>query len=262
MKWIYSKSAVAVTILLLLAVRIADPTALQSLRSQVFDSYQQFDTIVDSNDVAIINIGENSLQALGQYPFPRTTYAQLKHEIRQKNQGILGFTIMFPEADRFKGDEVFASWVKDNGIVLPSTTSVKGLESVAPHVGTATLGNGDATTFAYRYNSVVNNIHGDVAEGVGMLSSSPEVDGSVRRIPLVISVQDKLYPSFGMETVRVMANKKSYTMKVEETGIENMRIPPYEPVVTDYTGSIYIDWSNTFETVSYTHLTLPTTPYV
>ena len=118
MKWIYSKSAVAVAILLLLAVRIADPTALQSLRSQVFDSYQQFDTIVDSNDVAIINIGEKSLQALGQYPFPRTTYAQLIHDIRQKNQGIIGFTIMFPEQDRFAGDEVFASWIKDNGIVL------------------------------------------------------------------------------------------------------------------------------------------------
>ena len=117
MKWIYSKSAVAVAILLLLAVRIAAPTALQSLRSQVFDSYQQFDTIVDSNDVAIINIGEKSLDVLGQYPFPRTTYAQLIHDIRQKNQGIIGFTIMFPEQDRFAGDEVFASWIKDNGIV-------------------------------------------------------------------------------------------------------------------------------------------------
>ena len=118
MKWIYSKSAVVVTILLLLGLRIADPVALQSLRSQVFDSYQQLDTIVDSNDVAIINIGEKSLEALGQYPFPRTTYAQLIYDIRQKNQGIIGFTIMFPEQDRFAGDEVFASWIKDNGIVL------------------------------------------------------------------------------------------------------------------------------------------------
>jgi adenylate cyclase len=31
-------------------------------------------------------------------------------------------------------------------------------------------------------------------------------------------------------------------MKVEETGIENFRIPPFDPVMTDYTGSIYIDW--------------------
>ena len=158
---------------------------------------------------------------------------------------------MFADVDRFGGDEVFASWVKDNGIVLASTTSVRGVESVAPHVGTATLGNGDANTFAYKYNSVVNNIHSEVSSGTGMLSSSPEVDGSVRRIPLVISVDNKLYPSFGMEVVRVMADKKSYTMKVEETGIENMRIPPYEPVSTDYTGSVWIDWSNDFERYEY-----------
>jgi len=158
---------------------------------------------------------------------------------------------MFADEDRFGGDLVFDSWIKDNGIVMSSTTSTKGLESIAPHVGTATLGNGDANTFAYKYKSVVNNIFSKSSDGAGMLSSSPEVDGSVRRIPLVISVENKLYPSFGMEIVRVMADKKSYTMKVEETGIENMRIPPYEPVVTDYTGSIYVDWTNTFERYQY-----------
>ena len=158
---------------------------------------------------------------------------------------------MFADIDRFGGDQVLDSWIIDNGIVMSSTTSTKGIESIAPHVGTATLGEGDATTFAYRYNSVVNNIFSKSSDGSGMLSSSPEVDGSVRRIPLVISVEDKLYPSFGMEVVRVMSGKKSYTMKVEETGIENMRIPPYEPVVTDQTGSIYVDWSNTFERYEY-----------
>ena len=80
-----------------------------------------------------------------------------------------------------------------------------------------------------------------------MLSSSPEVDNSVRRIPLVVQVDDQLYPSFGIEVVRVMSDKLSYTLKVEPTGIENMRIPPYEPVKTDYTGSVWIDWSSEFE---------------
>ncbi len=235
----------------LISLRVYDPSIVEQLRVINFDYYQKSQEQVQNKSIVLIDIGETSLETYGQWPFPRVQFAQLISDLRNNNAGIIAFTPMFADVDRFGGDEIFASWVKDNGIVLPSTTSVKGLESVAPHVGTATLGNGDATTFAYRYNSVVNNIHGDVAEGVGMLSSSPEVDGSVRRIPLVISVQDKLYPSFGMETVRVMANKKSYTMKVEETGIENMRIPPYEPVVTDYTGSIYIDWSNTFERYEY-----------
>ena len=235
----------------LICIRVYDPEIVEQLRVINFDYYQKSQPLVENESIVLIDIGEKSLDTFGQWPFPRTQFAQLISDLRNTNAGIIGFTTMFADVDRFGGDEVFSSWVKDNGIVMSSTTSQKGIESVSPHVGTATLGNGEATTFAYRYNSVVNNLHGKAADGVGMLSSSPEVDGSVRRIPLVISVNNKLYPSFGMETVRVMADKKSYTMKVEETGIENMRIPPYEPVVTDYTGSIYVDWTNTFERYQY-----------
>ena len=235
----------------LIGLRVSDPDIVEQLRVINFDYYQKAEEQVQNESIVLIDIGEKSLETFGQWPFPRVQFAQLISDLRNSNAGIIGFTPMFADVDRFGGDEIFASWVKDNGIVLSSTTSQKGMRSVAPHVGTATLGNGDANTFAYKYKSVVNNIHSKSSDGAGMLSSSPEVDGSVRRIPLVISVDNKLYPSFGMETVRVMANKKSYTMKVEETGIENMRIPPYEPVVTDYTGSIYVDWTNTFERYEY-----------
>ena len=235
----------------LVGLRIYDPSIVEQLRVINFDYYQKSESQVQNESIVLIDIGEKSLETFGQWPFPRQQLAQLISDLRNSNAGIIGFTTMFADVDRFGGDEIFASWVKDNGIVLSSSSSNKGVESVAPHVGTATLGEGVATTFAYRYNSIVNNIFSKSSDGSGMLSSSPEVDGSVRRIPLVISVEDKLYPSFGMEVVRVMSGKKSYTMKVEETGIENMRIPPYEPVVTDYTGSIYVDWSNTFERYEY-----------
>ena len=251
MNYITSIWACIAVLVVLIGIRIVDPSIVEQLRVINFDYYQKQAVTVKNESIVLIDIGEKSLQQFGQWPFPRTQFAQLVSDLRNSNAGIIGFTTMFADEDRLGGDGVFSSWVSDNGVVLSSTTSQKGISQSAPHVGTATLGNGDATTFAYRYNSVVNNIHGKAADGVGMLSSSPEVDGSVRRIPLVISVQDKLYPSFGMEVVRVMTGKKSYTMKVEETGIENMRIPPYEPVVTDSTGSIYIDWSNTFERYEY-----------
>ncbi len=240
-----------IVLLGLVSLRIYDPSIVEQLRVINFDYYQKSEPQVQNESIVLIDIGEKSLETFGQWPFPRQQFAQLISDLRNSNAGIIGFTTMFADEDRFGGDLVFDSWIKDNGIVMSSTTSTKGLESIAPHVGTATLGNGDANTFAYKYKSVVNNIFSKSSDGAGMLSSSPEVDGSVRRIPLVISVENKLYPSFGMEIVRVMADKKSYTMKVEETGIENMRIPPYEPVVTDYTGSIYVDWTNTFERYQY-----------
>ena len=254
MKWIYSKSAVAVTILLLLAVRIADPTALQSLRSQVFDSYQQFDTIVDSNDVAIINIGENSLQALGQYPFPRTTYAQLIHDIRQKNQGIIGFTIMFPEQDRFGGDEVFASWLKDNGIVLSQTPSSKGVRSTGPHIGTGTIGPLPAQDFVLTWPNLVTNIKQleTMALGIGVNASAPQPDNQTRTYPLTIGVEGKLYPSFAIEMLRTNTGKPSYIIKTTEVGVSEIAVPPYDPVVTQPNGTAYIRFNNNFEEVEYT----------
>jgi adenylate cyclase len=254
MKWIYSKSAVAVAILLLLAVRIADPTALQSLRSQVFDSYQQFDTIIDSNDVAIINIGEKSLQALGQYPFPRTTYAQLIHDIRQQNQGIIGFTIMFPEQDRFGGDEVFASWLKDNGIVLSQTPSSKGVRSTGPHIGTGTIGPLPAQDFVLTWPNLVTNITQleTMALGIGVNASAPQPDNQTRTYPLTIGVEGKLYPSFAIEMLRVNTGKPSYIIKTTDVGVSEIAVPPYDPVITQPEGTAFIRFNNTFEEIEYT----------
>ena len=71
MKWLYSGWAVAVSIVLLAALRVADPTPLQSLRVQTFDALQQLDEVKQSNEVVIVNIGEKSLQQWGQWPWPR-----------------------------------------------------------------------------------------------------------------------------------------------------------------------------------------------
>ncbi|MDA8897732.1 adenylate/guanylate cyclase domain-containing protein [bacterium] len=255
MKWLYSGYAVVLSIVLLLALRVADPTALQSFRSQIFDSYQQLDTIVDSNDVAIINIGEKSLQALGQYPFPRTTYAQLIYDIRQKNQGILGFTIMFPEADRFGGDEVFASWIKDNGIVLSQTPSSKGVKSTGPHIGTGTIGPLPAQDFVLTWPNLVTNMSQleTMAFGIGVNASAPQPDNQTRTYPLTIGVEGKLYPSFAIEMLRVNTGKPSYIIKTTEVGISEIAVPPYEPVVTQPDGTSYIRFNNKFQEVEYTN---------
>ena len=245
--------ACIIVLISLVGLRISDPDIIEQLRVINFDYYQKSTEQLQNDSIILLDIGEKSLEKYGQWPFPRTQYAQLISDLRNANAGIIGFTPMFPDVDRFQGDDIFSSWIKDNGIVLSQITTNKDIIGVAPHVGTATLGDGNALSFAYNYKSVVSNTPKlqNVPEGSGMTSSSPEVDGSVRRIPLVIQVQGKVYPSFAMEVVRVMSGKKSYTMKVEPTGIENMRIPPYEPVKTDYTGSIWIDWSNTFERYEY-----------
>ena len=238
---------------LLIGIRIIDPDPIERIRLISFDAKINSIPETQSDQIVLLNIGEKALEVNGQWPWPRQYFAQMISDLRNANAGIIGITVMYPEADRFGGDEVFTSWVKDNGIVLSQVPSARGRSDVAPYVGTAVLGEGDPYDFAYEYSNLVTNIPDleKVAAGIGMVNSTVEVDNLVRRMPLITQVNDQLYPSFPMEIIRVLQQKISYSMKVNELGIQDLMIPPYEPIKTDTTGSIWINFSNQFQQIEY-----------
>ena len=253
MKWLYSGYAVIVSIALLVGLKVVDPTPLQNLTNQTFDAYQQLDEIKQSEEVVVINIGEKSLQQWGQWPWPRQNFAQLIHDIRQKNQGIVGFTVMFPEADRFGGDPTLASWMKGNGIVLSQTPSTRGIKTTGPHIGTGVIGPTKAQDFLLTWPNLVTNIPELEAEafGIGVNASAPQPDFVTRTYPLAIGVEGKIYPSFAIEMLRVQTGKPSYMIKTTEIGINEFAVPPFDPIVTLPKGDAYIRYNNTFEEVEY-----------
>ena len=253
MKLFYSGWAVVATILLLTVIKVVDPTPLQSLRLQTFDALQNFDEVKQSNEVVIINIGEKSLQQWGQWPWPRQNFAQLIHDIRQKNGGMIGLTVMFPEADRFGGDEVLASWIKGNGVILSQTPSSRGVRSSGPHIGTGTIGPLPAQDFLLSWPNLVTNIPTleQHAEGIGVLASAPQPDLVTRTYPLAIGVEGKIYPSLAIELLRTYTQKPSYMLKTSELGIQEFAVPPFEPIVTQTDGTAFIRFNNTFEEVEY-----------
>ena len=267
MKWLYSGYAVVLSIALLLGLRIVDPTPLQSLRGQVFDSYQQLDEIVQSEDIVLLNFGENTLATYGQYPFPRQYYAQLVVDVASKNSGVLGWTIMFPEADRFQGDETFASFLQQNVVnvpgarrnpinynVLSQTPSVKGVKTSGPHIGTGTIGPVPAKDYLLKWPNLVTNIPviEIVSNGKGVNASAPQPDNQTRTYPLAITVEDRIYPSFAVEMLRVKTGNKSYMVKTSEIGIQEVAVKGFEPIVTQPDGTAYIRFNNSFETIEYT----------
>lgn len=253
MKLFYSGWAVVATILLLTVIKVVDPTPLQSLRLQTFDALQILDEVKQSDEVVIINIGEKSLQQWGQWPWPRQNFAQLIHDIRQKNGGMIGLTVMFPEADRFGGDEVLASWIKGNGVILSQTPSSRGVRSSGPHIGTGTIGPLPAQDFLLSWPNLVTNIPTleQHAEGIGVLASAPQPDLVTRTYPLAIGVEGKIYPSLAIELLRTYTQKPSYMLKTSELGIQEFAVPPFEPIVTQTDGTAFIRFNNTFEEVEY-----------
>ena len=267
MKWLYSGYAVALSIVLLLVLRVVDPTPVQSLRGQVFDSYQQLDEIIPSNDIVLLNFGENTLATFGQYPFPRQYYAQLVVDVASKNSGVLGWTIMFPEADRFQGDEVFAQYLEQNKVnvpgarrnpinfnVLSQTPSVRGIKTSGPHIGTGTVGPVPAKDYLLKWPNLVTNVSmlESVVNGKGVNASAPQPDNQTRTYPLAITVEDRIYPSFAVEMLRVSRGQKSYIVKTSEIGIQEVAVKGVTPIVTQPDGTAYIRFNNSFETIEYT----------
>jgi len=257
MKWLYSGWAVAITIVLLAALRVADPIPLQSLRSQTFDYYQQLDEVKQSNEVVVINIGERSLQQRGQWPWPRQNFAQLISDLRTQNGGIIGLNFMFPEPDRFGGDPILSSWINENGVVLSQTPSARGVRSSGPHIGTATIGPSKATDFLLSWPNLVVNISEleKSADGIGVIASAPQPDNQTRTYPLAIGVEGKIYPSFAIEMLRAYTQKPSYMLKTSEIGVQEFAVPPFEPIVTQPDGTAYIRFNNTFEEIEYVDIT-------
>ena len=253
MKYLTSIWTTIILGITLLGVRISDPQLVEQFRLNIFDQVIQSMPVEHSNDIVLLNISESSLEAYGQYPWPRQNHAAVISDLRNANAGMIGFTIMFPEADRFGGDEVFASWINGNGIILAQDADENGRSSKAPYVGYATFGySGDILDLTYRYKGLVTNIEEleKHSWGVGLLNGAPEVDNQTRRIPLMSQVNGNVYPSFALETVRALQNKKSYTVKLNESGIESIILRPFI-IPTDERGSIWLKWNTHFDSYDY-----------
>jgi len=247
LKYITSIWASIALVALFLVIRVFDPQLVEQLRLNTFDQYIQSLPQRQSEEVVLINIGEEALEKYGQFPWPRQNYAQMISDLRNAGAGMIVFTIMFPEEDRFGGDEIFASWIKDNGIILSQDADEYGRSQSAPYVGYATFGPGDPLEFIYKYKGLVSNI--DALEkhawGVGLVNGAPEVDNITRRIPLVSQINNQLYPALALETVRVIQDKPSYTIKTTENGIQSIVARPFE-IPTDADGSIWLKYNTNF----------------
>ena len=258
MKYITSIWSTLAIVLLGVILRVYDPSFLQQLRLTVFDQYITSIEETKSNDIILLNISEETLGVHGQYPFPRQIYAQMISDLRNAGAGMIGFTIMYPEADRFKGDEVFASWIKDNGIILAQDADPSGRSDSAPYVGSAIFGTGDPLDWLIQYEGLVTNIPTLEAGawGHGLVNAMPEIDGVARRIPLLSQINGQVYPSFSLETIRVMQNKPSYTIKVNDTGIEEIILRPFQ-IPTDVNGSVWLNPNIKFTEINYGTSELP-----
>ena len=254
-KILLSPWTAVITLVLLVAVRVADPTFIESVRLRYFDTLiTQPRESVPSN-IYTVNIDEEALAKYGQWPLPRGEYAKIIEDIYKRNAGLVVFNVLMPNPDRMGQDGLLANKLKQYPVILPSAPADKTRNSPR-NPGAAILGPEYLDTIV-QYPGIIANtpLLENSAAGVGIVNTLPEVDGVNRRVPLIVSVDGKLYPSLGMETLRVAAGDPSFQVKLNENGVEKMRIPKFGPIATDNLGRIWIDWSQ--ETKSASVMNMP-----
>ncbi len=230
-----------VTLSIVALVRFFDPSFVESVRLRYFD---QLIINQPKKDVPIhtVNIDEAALDKYGQFPFPRDIYADIIKDLYKREAGLVVFNVLMPERDRFGKDGVLAETIKQHPVVLPALGHTKGKNT--DRGSPVQLVGQDPSGKFVEYPGLINSVDkiSELAAGVGVVNTFPEIDGVVRRMPLVIAAGENVHPALSLETIRVAAQDR-IQVKVGDTGVEAVRVPKIGRINTDNLSRIWIDWA-------------------
>jgi adenylate cyclase len=238
-----------ITAALLIFAHYDDSNVVQTIRLKQFDLLQQTDTPVPSQDIAILEIDEATIEKYGQWPWKRTVLADIVVKLRESGAGIVVLPMVFSEEDRLGGDMPFIETIAGNGVVIAQVGSTQVNRNAVPR-GVAKIG--DPLPYLFEWPGMLGPIPllGENADGVGVVNTAPEIDGVVRRVPLIMRVGDETYPSLAVEVIRLATGAPSYQIKAGAGGVEKIRIPGYPIVSTDPNAQIWLRWNKQFSTIS------------
>lgn len=230
------------TLMLVVGIRVADYSFVESVRLRYFDQLITSQPAKPLN-IFTANIDEAALDRYGQWPLDRAVYADLVRDLYARGAGLVVLNVMMSETDRQGGDDKLAKLMGDVPVVLISVPA-QATKNSPRNPGSAVL-NPEYLDRIIQYPGIIANVPAleNAAAGIGIVSTLPEIDGVNRRLPLIVAVGDKLYPSLAMEVLRIAAGDTTFQVKLNELGVEKMRIPKFGPVTTDNFGRIWIDWS-------------------
>ena len=258
-------------------VRYLDPFFVQALRLIAFDNFQRIDpeTYDPNLPVRVVDLDEESLAKIGQWPWPRTTVATLLQTLTAQGAAAVAFDILFAEPDRTSldeiakrlpteqakllstviagqptNDQVFAAALKDSPSVLAASLGDGAGTTLPRKAGFATAGD-DPRPFVVGFNVVSRNlpILDEAARGIGAFNWLADRDQIVRRVALMYRLGSALVPSLAAEALRVAQGASTYVIKAanasgetafgQSTGLNHIRIGKIE-VPTDSAGGVYL----------------------
>ena len=261
---------VVVVAAVLLGVRIDNSDNVKTLRYKTWDYFQQIhprSTISDS--VTVVNITEKDLKKYGQWPWPRHIMAMLHARIGDAGAVLINYNILFAEPDRMSGveylksmpmanelreqlgqtlldtDTVFATVLRESerAVIMMSVKNEKGIELPST---TQIIEKGNVKPWLFEYQGIVSptpKISAGVS-GMGVNVTSPEPDAMVRKMPVLIRIGNKIYPSMLLENVRLLNGSKRIKVIAKEHGIDEVLVSKKAGIPVNHHAEMYINYAD------------------
>ena len=248
---------------------------VEFLRLKTFDYFQQLKPREipppDKKPVTIIDLDEKSLATVGQWPWARTTVAQLVENLFKYGVVVVGFDIVFAEPDRLspqnvaantKGldseilaklsalpsnDQVLAETIKKYRVVVGQTgfwedRQVKAGPPLRRSIGLKSQpGTPPLESFLDTLPDIVRNVPviEQASQGQGMFTVMPETDGVVRRVPSFFVYNGDVYGALSVEMLRVAMGRPTVLVETDPAGIKAVKVTRDFVLPTDNRGRVW-----------------------
>ena len=238
-----------VTLFVITFIGLQDPQIKEILRLKSFDLLLQSEPKEVSQDIAVVTIDEKAIEKYGQWPWNRSVLGDIIGQLRKAEVGIIVLPILFSEEDRLGGDQTLSNYIYQNGVIIAQVGTNQTNKNSVPR-GVAKIG--DPLPYLFEWGGMLGPIPqlGEVADGVGVVNTAPEIDGVTRRIPLLMKIGNEVYPAMAIEVIRVAVQAPSYQVKAGDAGIIALRVPGFSTIETDPNARIWLRWNKEYETVS------------
>lgn len=276
---IWASLAVLLAAILIHTIELPVTTVFANLSMDAFQ--RRYPRPYRAAPVKIIDIDEDSLRRYGQWPWPRTLMAELTARLHRMGAKVIVFDMVFAEPDRTSPRTLARTWPKHKRLadllrelpdpdqefaeVIRAAAVVTGFplssdsgdsDSPAPPAQKArfvTAGD-DPQPFITCFAHSVNNLPSleAAAQGNGVFTYLPDLDGVIRHAPLMLRMGDTLYPALAAEALRIDRNASNIVIKSSgasgeyrfggHAGIVNVRIGDLR-IPTDPGGNVWLHYS-------------------
>jgi len=256
--------------IVLLGVRIDNSDTVKTLRYKTWDKFQTIEPRdVLSDSITVVNITEEDLKRYGQWPWPRHIMAMLHATIGDAGAILVNYNILFAEPDRMSGveylksmpmtnelreqlgsvlldtDAIFSTVLKESNraVLMMSVKNQKGVELPST---TQIIEKGNVKPWLYEYEGIVSPTQrlSAGATGMGVNVTSPEPDAVVRKMPVLIRINGKIYPSMILENVRLLNGSKRIKVIAKQHGIDEVLVSKKAGVPVNHNAEMYINYAD------------------